>query len=221
MRFTLRLSPNTKEVPFDHLHNLTGRIHTWLGPNDLHDGTSLYSFSWLRGAKPRKGGLMFPGGAEWTISFSDPEAVRKLMEGIRADQEVAFGMRVYEVQEQAPPSLGSPMSFLVSGPVVLRAERDDGSDEYLLWEDDRADDALTRIFRWKLQLAGLEGEHLESTMRFDRTYARPRSKLVRIKGIAHKGSECPVIVEGTPQAAHFAWLVGAGELTGSGCGGLK
>ena len=87
--------------------------------------------------------------------------------------------------------------------------------------DDRADDALTRIFRWKMSLAGLDGEHLASTMRFDRTYVRPRSKLVTIKDIKHRGSECPVIVEGTPEALRFAWLVGAGELTGSGCGGLR
>ena len=221
MRFSLRMSPNTRQVPFDHLHHLTGRIHSWLGRNELHDGTSLYSFTWLEGSKPRKDGLMFPGGAEWAVSFFDPDAARRLVEGIRSDQEVAYGMRVYEIQEQSPPPVSSKASFLVSGPVVLRAKRDDGSDEYVLWNDDRADDALTRIFRWKLQLAGFEGKHLESAMRFDRTYARPRSKLVRIKGICHRGSECPVIVEGTPEAVRFAWLVGAGELTGSGCGGLR
>jgi CRISPR-associated endoribonuclease Cas6 len=221
MRFTLRLSPNTRPVPFDHLHSLTGCIHQWLGENEMHDGTSLYSFSWLSGGKPRKGGLEFPGGAEWTLSFSDSGAGRKLLQGIRSEPEVAYGMRVYEAHEQAPPPVSQRTSFLVSGPVVVRAEREDGSDEYLLWNDERADEALTRILRWKMEKAGITGEHLDSRMYFDRTYRRPRTKLVRIKGIAHKGSECPVIVEGTPEAAQFAWLVGAGELTGSGCGGLR
>lgn len=221
MRLTLRLSPNTRHVPFDHLHQLIGRIHAWLGRNELHDGTSLYSFSWLSGAKPQKDGLMFPGGAEWSVGFFDIDAAKRLLEGVRSDPEVAYGMRVYEVQVQAPPPASARASFLVSGPVVLRAKREDGSDEYILWDDDRADDALTRIFRWKMSLAGMAGEHLASTMRFDRTYLRPRSKLVTIKDIKHRGSECPVVVEGTPVAVRFAWLVGAGELTGSGCGGLR
>lgn len=221
MRITLKMTPNTRPVPFDHLHDLTGRLHAWLGQNELHDGTSLYSFTWLSGAKPRRGGLEFPGGTEWALSFSDSDASRNLIQGIRSEPNVAYGMRVYEVQEQAPPPVSGRTSFLVSGPVVLRAKREDGTDEYLLWNDDRADDALTRIFRWKMEKAGITGEHLRSRMRFDRAYQRPRTKLVRIKGIAHKGSECPIIVEGTPEAAYFAWLVGAGELTGSGFGALR
>ena len=42
--------------------------------------------------------------------------------------------------------------------------------------------------------------------------------LMDVKGIQHKGSICPVIIEGTPEALQFAWLVGVGELTGSGKG---
>lgn len=47
MRLNLRLTPNEEPVPFDHVHNLTGAIHKWLGKNDLHDKISLYSFGWL------------------------------------------------------------------------------------------------------------------------------------------------------------------------------
>lgn len=57
MRPNLRLTGNTQPVPFDHLHQLTSALHKWLGTNEEHNRLSLYSFSWLDGAKPydRKG----------------------------------------------------------------------------------------------------------------------------------------------------------------------
>ena len=137
------------------------------------------------------------------------------------DPEVAYGLRVFEVQEQAVPAFSGCYRFLVDGPVLARRKRDDGGQEYLLWDDPAADAALTRVLRWKLKRAGYAGDDLEATVQFDRTYARPRSKLATIKGIRHKGSECPVVVTGTPEAVRFAWLVGAGELTGSGFGALR
>jgi len=56
---------------------------------------------------------------------------------------------------------------------------------------------------------------------FDREFANPKIKLVRIKDIDHKASICPVIVEGTPEAVRFAWNVGIGNGTGSCFGSLK
>ena len=53
MRLNLNLSPNTKPLPFDHLHMLTGALHHWLGWNEAHDDLSLYSFGWLQGGKVR------------------------------------------------------------------------------------------------------------------------------------------------------------------------
>jgi CRISPR/Cas system endoribonuclease Cas6 (RAMP superfamily) len=52
-------------------------------------------------------------------------------------------------------------------------------------------------------------------------YPHARDKVATVKGTDHKGSICPVVVEGTPEAVQFAWTVGAGELTGSGFGALK
>ncbi|WP_460879488.1 CRISPR-associated endoribonuclease Cas6 [Pontibacter rugosus] len=45
--------------------------------------------------------------------------------------------------------------------------------------------------------------------------------MLTIKGVDHKCSSCPVVVEGTPSITRFAWLVGIGELTGSGFGALQ
>ena len=221
MRLNLRLTGNTEPVPFNHLHQLTGTLHKWLGWNELHDEISLYSFGWLRGAQPQNGALAFPRGATWRVSFHDPALVKRLIEGIMRDPEVAYGMRVFEVQEQATPAFTGCYRFFVDGPVIARRKRDDGSRAYLLWDDEAADEVLTRVLRRKLKAAGFEAEHLDVAAQFDRTYRAARTKLATIKGIQHRGSECPVVVTGTPEAVRFAWLVGVGELTGSGFGALQ
>ncbi|HEY4650297.1 MAG TPA: CRISPR-associated endoribonuclease Cas6 [Pontibacter sp.] len=220
MRIQLKLSPNTQAVPFNHLHALTQRLHRWLGPdNDLHDGLSLYSFGWLRGGTARKGALSFPAGATWQISFYNGEATRKLLMGIINQPELFCGMRVYEVRELPTPTFGEHFRFLADGPIVARQVRPDGTREYLLHDAPAADLALTATLRSKLEKAGLSAEGV--SVSFDRSFLTPRQKLVEIKGIRHKGSICPVVVQGSPEAVQFAWLVGAGELTGSGFGALS
>jgi len=221
MRLNLRLIGNTEPVPFDHLHQLTGALHKWLGWNDLHDDISLYSFGWLQGAQRRNGALTFPRGATWRVSFHEAAAAKRLLEGILRDPEVAYGMRVFEVQEQATPAFSGCYRFFVDGPVVARRTRDDGGRDYLLWDDKASDEVLTRVLRHKLDAAGFAREHLDATVQFDRTYAHPRTKLATIKGTRHRGNECPVVVTGTTEAVRFAWLVGVGELTGSGFGALR
>lgn len=222
MRFTLALSPNIEPVPFDHLDRLRGALHKWLGAdNEEHDGLSLYSFGWLRGGRPQRGALAFPAGAEWTVSFLDPAAAKRLLSGIRHDPTVAFGMRVMEARAQMPPPSGSATRFLVDGAVLTRRNRDDGGRDHLTFEDAEADATLTRTLRRKLDAAGFEGDHLDATVRFDRTFERARTKMVTIKGLQFRASECPVIVEGTPEAVEAAWLMGVGELTGSGLGALR
>jgi CRISPR-associated endoribonuclease Cas6 len=220
MRIQLKLTPNTQLVPFNHLHELTRRLHHWLGAeNSLHDGLSLYSFGWLRGGKKKGAGLYFPDGATWQISFFSAEATRKLLMGIIRDAELFNGMRVVEVQELPIPHFGGRHRFSADGPVIARQVRQDGSREYLYFDSPAADTALTTTLQHKLKLAGLPTEG--ASVAFDRSYANPRHKLVEIKGIKHKGSLCPVIVSGNPEAVQFAWLVGVGELTGSGFGALN
>ncbi|WP_205502511.1 CRISPR-associated endoribonuclease Cas6 [Rufibacter psychrotolerans] len=219
MRIQLKLSPNTQQVPFNHLYELTLRLHRWLGPdNALHDGLSLYSFGWLRGGKAQRGALSFPAGATWQISFHSEEATRKLLMGIINEPELFYGMRVYEVQELPTPAFGEQYRFLADGPVIARQVRPDGTREYLLHDSPAADVALTATLRHKLEKAGLSSEGV--SVAFDRDFLAPRHKLMEIKGIQHKGSLCPVLVQGPPEAVQFAWLVGAGELTGSGFGAL-
>ena len=226
MRLNLTLSPNTDSVPFDHLHRLTGTFHKWVGPdNVLHDGPSLYSLGWLNGGYGAEGGLAFPEGARWRLSFYDDGAAKAVLDGILGDPSVFAGMQVTEAQQQTTPAFSGGYRFSVDAPVVARRRRDDGSRAYLLYDDERADAALTRTLRRKIDAAGLDIDPSEVKVRFDRGYDGADTKLATIEkdghAIKHRGSECPVIVEGPPEASRFAWCVGVGELTGSGFGALK
>ncbi len=226
MRLNLTLSPNTDPVPFDHLHKLTGTLHKWLGPdNDLHDGPSLYSVGWLTGGRAEDGALTFPDGARWRLSFYDDGAAKAALEGILQAPSVFAGMRVTEAQQQTTPAFSGGSRFDVDAPVVARRRRDDGSRAYLLYDDARADDALTRTLRGKMAAADLDIDPSGVRVRFDRGVDAAHTKLATIEKdgheIHHKGSVCPVIVEGPPEASRFAWNVGVGELTGSGFGAVK
>ena len=226
MRLNLTLTPNTEPVSFNHLHKLTGTLHKWLGAdNDLHDGPSLYSIGWLDGGSKEGDALTFSNGARWRLSFWDEAAAKSVLEGILEDPSVFRGMRVTEAQQQTTPAFSGGYRFDTDAPVVARRRRDDGSREYLLYDDERADTALTRTLRAKMKVAQLDIDPESVRVRFDRGYSGADTALATIEkdghAIKHKGSECPVIVEGPPQAARFAWNVGVGELTGSGFGALK
>ena len=223
MRLQLILTANTQLVPFDHLHQLTGAVHKWLGPNNkIHDGLSLYSFGWLRGGEIRQDGLWFPKGATWNISFFDDDHARLLLKGILAEPTVAFGMDIFEVREVAPPPFQEQHPFMTDGSaIIVRQKRLDGSREYMLWDNPATDEVLTQSFRRKLVSAGFSGDDLNVAVSFNRAYQPARTRKVAIKGTNHRGSECPVIIDGTPDAQYLAWTAGLGDLTGSGFGALR
>jgi CRISPR-associated endoribonuclease Cas6 len=221
MRLNLRLSSNSEPVPFDHLHQLTGTLHKWLGENEVHDGLSLYSFGWLRNARVHRGALDFRGGTTWTISFADPSLGKRALAGIMDDPDVTCGMEVREVQLEESPAFDSEHRFLVDGAVLTRRNRDDGGRDHLTFEDPTSDETLTRTLHRKLTAAGMAEDAEHTRVRFDRAWEGAKRKVVTLKGIQYKTSVCPVIVEGSPEAVLFAWLAGVGELTGSGFGALR
>lgn len=220
MRLQLQLSPNTKPVPFNHLHQLTGALHKWLGENNIHDGLSLYSFGWLRGGEKVGNYLHYPHGAIWNVGFYDSQHAWSLAKGIIQDDQLGYGMKVKKALELPIPAFTASHTFLVDGMVVVRKKRSDDTREYLFWDNPQADDLLTGLLQKKLQKAGFSPEHQQVSVQFDRSYTKARIKLVDIKGTKHKGSSCPVIISGSPEAISFAWKVGIGELTGSGLGAL-
>jgi CRISPR-associated endoribonuclease Cas6 len=194
-----------------------------VGPdNALHDGLSLYSFGWLHGGHVQNGALHFPEGSRWRLSFLDTSVAESVMDGILQHPAVTAGMRAVEVQEQSVPSFSGPYRFQTDlAPVIARRRRDDGSRQYLTHKDEEADAVLTSVLRRKIEAADLDIESSTARVQFDRSYDGARTKLATIKGTDHKGSVCPVIVEGPPAAVQLAWLVGVGELTGSGFGALQ
>ena len=224
MRLNIKLTANDEPVPFNHLHRLTGFLHNRIGKNELHDGLSLFSFGWLEGGQQHdEEHLTFPQGAAWRVSFHDASYAKRLIDGAMQDPEAFCGMRVFEIKERETPVFNGSHRFKTDGsPVIVRRYREDGTRKYLLSGDEKANEVMTRVLRRKLKVAGYGTDHVESaSAQFDQMYRNPHTRLTDVKGIKHKGSVCPVVVQGTPEAVGFAWTVGVGELTGSGFGALK
>lgn len=222
MKFRIYLSANTEPVPYNYAHSLCGVFHQWLGPNDLHNMMSLYSLGWLNKARAANGGLWFENGSHWDIGIYNDDIAERLIRGLLLKDFWFFGMQIRKVARLEPPDFSEGRHrFLANSPIILRKMLDDGTRKYLLYSDGfESTHALTRLFRGKLREAGKKELAETVYARFDDGFRNPKTKLVDIKGIKNKGSVCPVIAEGPPEALEFLWEVGAGELTGVGFGSL-
>ena len=223
MRLSLFLHPTgAGVVAYDHLPALVGAFHGWLGhANAVHDGLSLYSLSWLSGARGATGGLRFPNGAHWHVSAHDERVIQEIVRGILKRPDLDCGLRVVDVQFQPTPAFASgTRRFAVASPVFIKwDDREAGrSADHILWDDERADALLTATFHRKLNQAGLPVEG--AAVVFDRDYPKARTKLATYKGIQCKASLCPVLVTGSSEQLGFAWEVGVGHSTGIGFGSL-
>ena len=222
MRIRLIVSPPNRIISWDYQHDLTRWLHQRLGENDIHDGTSLYSTGYLgRGKSIGDEGLAFPTGTTWELSFHDSQIGHRLTDNIDADPNFIYGMRILNVERLMTPRFAPTFRFRAASPILVREKREDGTQDHLLWNEPKADELLTKVFRYKMSLAGLSEADQQSWIGFDRSYTKAHEKLVTIKGIQLKTSICPVIVNGTPDAVRFCWNVGAGHLTGSCLGPLN
>lgn len=218
MRLIFQLQSSVRNIlHFDYQHELLRTIHRWIPNNNIHDETSLYSISWLRGAKPVEGGLIFPNGAEWAVGFHDERIAKHLLVGVLRQSETTFGMKVADVQIIETPDFPHAMRFSLASPALIK-HFDGTTIRHLTFSDKNADAVMTNAMRTKLRAAGLP-EHV--SIRFDRTYPRAKTKVVNIKGIGNRANLCPVIVEGTPETVGFAWTVGVGHCTGAGFGAVN
>ena len=221
MRIKLYITAS-QVVPFDHLTALKGAFHRWLGHNEeLHDGLSLYSLSWLRGGQAGRGGLWYRDGAHWSISAHDPQIIHALVGGVIREPDIGLGLIVRDARLVMPPQFqDGEQEFRVLSPVFVKWETDLGKPaDHLTYEDPRADELLTATLRHKLRQAGLSDEG--ASVRFGRDYAGAKTKLFRYKQVQCRASQCPVIVTGTAEQIRFAWCVGVGNSTGLGCGALE
>lgn len=206
-------------IPFIYQQNLVGAFHKWAGRNDFHDdGLSLYSLSWLAGGYGAKTGLSFENGASWFISSPETDLLKRIIAGIQEDPSVAFGMSVEEIIIQETPQFSSYCKFFLASPILIK--RKIGEDVmHFRYDDENVDELMTLTLKSKLLKVGLVEEGV--TVKFDRSYPKPKTTLVTYKGIQNKANFCPVILEGSPKAIAFAWEVGIGNSTGIGFGALK
>ena len=229
MRLHFNLSPNTEPVSFAYQHKLTGVFHKWLAANDLHDAISLYSLSWLDGSRRVRDKLEFPGGAKWFVSFYEDEYAERLVSGALQQPEIFGGMTVTKIEQQTTPDFGTKYRFKVASPVFVKGKppKNDEQPHHYLYCEPESDELLTATMIHKMDAANREANEIKFTdadkqvkVSFDREFAHPKIKLVRIKTTDLKASICPVLVEGTTKAVQFAWNVGIGNSTGSCFGSL-
>lgn len=217
MRLHFLLTPNRETVPFDYQHALAGAFHNWMGWNEIHDEISLYSLSWLQGGVMNGKGFNFPKGAKWFVSFWDESAGKKLIAKLMREPDTCYGMKVDEVQIEETPDFGGRERFTLCSPVFVRKYDENHKAIHLTFKDEEADYYLTETMKSKLRKANLD---YDISIMFDRSYTKPKTKLVRIKGIESRANMCPVILEGAPEAIGFAWNVGIGHSTGIGFGSI-
>lgn len=217
MRLYFKLSSTNEIVPFDYQYFLLGKFHKWLGENDLHDKLSLYSFGWITEGEVLNKGLTFKSDAMWFISFWDEEIGKKIIFNSMKDADFIFGMKVIDITIKDTPSFSSRERFSVSSPVLIRHYLDNREVKHILSENPLSDELMTKTMQRKLREANCDDD---ISIRFDRYYPKPKTKLVKINGIDNKANFCPVIIEGNPESIKFAWNVGVGHSTGSGFGAL-
>lgn len=218
MRIHLILTKNTQPVSFDYQSKMVGTIHKWLGKNELHNKTSLYSFSWLKNGYNKDGFLNFENGSRFFISFYNPIHLKQIIANIKKTPDFAFGMVVNDIIIQDNPKFDTKTKFMVDSPVLLKYNNF-GKTKFYYYSDKESNDLLTDKLQYKLNNAGINSENV--IVRFDNEYIKPSIKGITYKGIKNKGSICPIIIEGTQEQIEFAWNVGIGNSTGIGFGAIS
>lgn len=218
MRIHIKFSPTKQFIPYNYQENLVSYFHQCLGKNELHDETSLYSFSWLQGGSGKVKGLQFSQGANWFISTHDGTIIKKILQYVQKNPEWYFGMYVTEVMlEETPQFFSKEQYFRLGSPIFIKRNIDNKI-KFFFYNNVEANDLLTETLQFKLKKAGLSYENV--SVRFDDTYPQAATKAVNYKGITNKASYCPIIVQGTSEQIAFAWNVGVGNSTGIGFGAL-
>ncbi len=218
MRLYLKLTQNTKLIPFAYQELLTGVIHKWLGEENIYHGTSgVFSFSWLMNTKADgKKGINLTENSYFFVSSVDEEFIRHLLKGILDDPEMFNGISVYDVSVKKPPRFEGATRFLMGSPVLLKGKEDK---RHLTFEDESFEQELTENLKTKLTKAGLDAEGV--TVRLDPNSTYRKTRMIDYKGVFNRVTYAPLIIDGTEEQLQFAWLAGLGHSTGIGLGSLK
>jgi len=219
MRLYLQLSKNRAVIPFNYQSYLTGAIHKWMGRNNSqHDSLSLYSFSWFQNVETSRTGVNLTKESYFFISGYEESLIKQILQGVMDDPSVCYGSSVTDVQITNEPSFQSAQTFFTASPVFIK-RRIENNEKHFTYENPASSLYLTETLKKKLEVAQLSSEGI--TVRFDDTYANPRTRIIRYNDIGNRVSVCPITIEGTPDQLQFAWNVGVGNSTGIGFGSLK
>jgi len=219
MRIYLRLTKNTKLVPFNYQELLTGTIHKWIGRNnEIHGVPNRYSFSWIQNTRANKNGLNLLNGAHFFISSNDEFLIKRIIKSILDDPEMFNGISVYDVLIKETPNFNATESFLMASPVLLK-ERDGDKTRHVTLKDPDFEQVLTENLKRKLEWSGINPTGVAVKLNPE-TFFR-QTKLVTYKGVKNRVSFAPIIIEGDPEQIAFAWNQGLGNSTGIGFGALK
>lgn len=219
MRIHIKTSANTQPIKFDYLQKLVGTIHKWIGPNDIHDSMSLYSFSWLMGAELTNGFLEFINGASFFLSFYDENIMEDLVRSVLKDPVMFNGMEVTDIQLGRLPNLSDRELFYCASPILIKRHLADNTIRHFRYDDPQASQYLKETLVRKMQKVGLEYDETLD-IHFDLSYPNKKQKLVKYRGVGNKANMCPVIIKGKPETKLFAWTVGIGNSTGIGFGAI-
>lgn len=219
MRLYLQLTRNKETIPFNYQPYLTGAIHKWIGKNNTqHDSLSLYSFSWFQNAEARRMGISLTPDSYFFISTHDEALAKQILSGVIRDPNVCFGSSVSDVQVSETPFFQTAHRFFTASPIFIK-RRVENNEKHITYENPLSSVYLTETLKKKLQAASLSDEGVR--VKFDETYASPRTKIIRYNEIGNRVSVCPVVIEGTAEQLEFAWNTGVGNSTGIGFGALK
>jgi len=218
MRIHIKIKSDNSVVPFNYQPVITGAIHKWIGENEIHDKTSMYSFSWLKGGRKNGDGLIFENETSFEFSAHDNGLIKSVIKGIQNDPTINFGLEVSEIVIQETPSFSNREIFFVSSPVLVKRKENE-REIHFTYDKVESDGLLTETMKTKLMRAGLNADNVQ--VGFDRNYSGAKTKLVYYKQIGNKTNICPIIIHGTPEQIAFAWNVGVGNSTGIGFGSLK
>ncbi len=220
MKLLLNIIGENTLVPFSHQHKLVGCLHKWLGQNEWHGQSSLFSFSRLTGGQPVKqlGGLLFTNGTTLIIGALHSEFLKSLLDGIRKDPSMFDGLRVREVVLMDDPNLSEREVFYPMSPILLKEHQSKGNYKHLLYSDEGANALLTQNLQKKLRAAGIEDPTAKAEFVVE---GRPKSMLIDYRGVKNRASWCPVRIMGKPETKLLAWNVGLGNSTGIGFGAIK
>jgi CRISPR-associated endoribonuclease Cas6 len=225
MRLHLQIRADGAIIPYAHQKLLTGTIHKWLGQNELHGNTGLFSFSRLAGAKnvnetgKTKGGLRLSDHTAFFISAHNEDIIRCLVQGIMQDRSMFYGLEVDTATIQEDPDLSARDYFLTASPILLKLTNDNGTTTHYRYTDEISNSLLKENLQSKMKIAGMEPDDTLD-IRFDTQNPKASTKLVDYGGIQNRANWCPVIINAKPETKLFAWNSGLGNSTGVGFGAI-